>query len=277
MDMLTNAIESIILGVEDYQVGTRPRLISAVRNIHAGILLLYKEALRRHSPDDSNEVLVKAKILPQKPEGGIIEFIGVGKKTVNVREINNRFKKLRITTDWPRFEKINQVRNEIEHYYSKVSKRSLQGPVANTFVIVRNFVVNELGDDPHNLLGETTWQEMLAIEEIYNEERKKCIKSIATVDWLSGAVEEGITKINCRDCGSDLLCPVDETKSYYDIILRCRECGEDETSNTFLPRAVQMSLAYEMYSVYHDGNDLPYTNCPECGAEAYVLEEERCG
>jgi hypothetical protein len=57
VDLLTNAIESIQLGVEDYRAGTRPRLLSAVRNIHAGILLLYKEKLRRLSSTDSNNVL----------------------------------------------------------------------------------------------------------------------------------------------------------------------------------------------------------------------------
>ncbi len=53
MDLLANAIESIRLGVEDYEDGSHPRLLSALRNIHAGILLLYKEALRRLSPQDT--------------------------------------------------------------------------------------------------------------------------------------------------------------------------------------------------------------------------------
>jgi hypothetical protein len=64
MDLLTNAIESSQVGVEDYKSGTRPRLLSAVRNIHAGILLLYKEALLRLSQPDSNDVLIMSKIVP---------------------------------------------------------------------------------------------------------------------------------------------------------------------------------------------------------------------
>ena len=48
---LANAIESIQVGIEDWQTGTHPRLLSAVRNIHAGILLLFKEALLRQSPE----------------------------------------------------------------------------------------------------------------------------------------------------------------------------------------------------------------------------------
>src|SRR5882672_11423174 len=71
MDLLTNAIESIQVGVEDYQSGTRPRLLSAVRNIHAGILLLFKEALRRESPKDTNDALMMARIIPVRDARGI--------------------------------------------------------------------------------------------------------------------------------------------------------------------------------------------------------------
>ncbi len=87
VDLLTNAIESIQTGIEDYNDGRRPRLLSAVRNIHAGILLLYKEALRRRSPPNSNEALIKAKIEPQPDGNGGIAFVGVGKKTVDTFQI----------------------------------------------------------------------------------------------------------------------------------------------------------------------------------------------
>jgi len=47
MDLLENAVQAIQVGVEDYGVASSPRLLSAARNIHAGILLLFKEALHR--------------------------------------------------------------------------------------------------------------------------------------------------------------------------------------------------------------------------------------
>ena len=74
MDLLTNAIESIQVGVQDYKTGTRPRLLSAVRNIHAGILLLYKEALLRESPPDSEDALIKARIEPRRETDGTVTF-----------------------------------------------------------------------------------------------------------------------------------------------------------------------------------------------------------
>src|SRR3954467_2940312 len=102
MELLDNAIESIQVGVEDYRSGTRPRLLSAVRNIHAGILLLYKEALRRESPADSNDVLLMAKNLPSRDSIGKVTIVGVGRKTVDTQQIKERFQGLGIGTDWSR-------------------------------------------------------------------------------------------------------------------------------------------------------------------------------
>jgi len=113
MDLLTNAVESIQVGVEDYRTGTRPRLLSAMRNIHAGILLLYKEVLRRESPHDSNDVLLMANISPSRDANGKLIFVDDRKKTVNVQQIKQRFDALGIVTDWKRFDGVNSVRTDM--------------------------------------------------------------------------------------------------------------------------------------------------------------------
>ena len=43
-----NAIESIRLGIEDYNLANKDegRILSSIRNIYAGLLLLFKEELR---------------------------------------------------------------------------------------------------------------------------------------------------------------------------------------------------------------------------------------
>jgi hypothetical protein len=48
--ILKNAVQSIQIGLEDYRDTDARRLLSAVRNFQAGILLLCKEQLRRLSP-----------------------------------------------------------------------------------------------------------------------------------------------------------------------------------------------------------------------------------
>jgi hypothetical protein len=138
MDLLGNAIESIRTGVVDYANGEHSRLLASVRSIHSGILLLYKEALRRLSPEGSNEALVRAKILPRRNVLGNVEFVGEGRKTADVQQIKERFGALGIGTDWTRFDQITNGRNDIEHYYTKANKRALEGLVSNAFVVARN-------------------------------------------------------------------------------------------------------------------------------------------
>lgn len=49
--LLKNAVESIQIGLKDYQdIDKDPRReLSSIRNIYAGILLLYKYKLQQHS------------------------------------------------------------------------------------------------------------------------------------------------------------------------------------------------------------------------------------
>ena len=62
MSLFENALYSIQIGVEDFGSDDNRRIVSAVRNVHAGVLLLCKEKLRRLSSD--GEVLLKQRIDP---------------------------------------------------------------------------------------------------------------------------------------------------------------------------------------------------------------------
>lgn len=277
MDLLTNAIESIRAGVQDFEEGSHGRLLAAVRSIHAGVLLLYKEALRRISPAGSNEVLVKSKVVPKRNAQGDVELVGDGRKTVDVQQIRERFDALGIVTDWTRFDRITDVRNDIEHYYTKANKKALESLVSDAFVVVRNFVAIELKEDPLKLLGDETWQAMLAVSEVYSAERAECEKSLATLDWESKALAEGVMGLTCPSCSGSLLRPGGDYKTYRDdMVLVCRVCGDTTTAHDFVPRAIAGVLRDEVHVALKEGGEAPYTNCPECGAEAYVMEEERC-
>ena len=144
MTLLDNAVTSIHLALEDFSSTQNGRMISAIRNLHAGILLLYKEKLRRLSPPGTNEVLVKQKVVLQKTGSGGLISVGSGKKTVDVFQIQERFTSLGIQTDWKRFEKINTVRNDIEHYFTTVNRGAMEGAISDTFLIIRDFIHTEL-------------------------------------------------------------------------------------------------------------------------------------
>jgi ribosomal protein L37E len=274
MDLLTNAVESIQVGVEDYQSGTRPRLLSAVRNIHSGILLLYKEALRRESPVDSNDVLLMAKNLPSRDSNGNVVIVGVGRKTVDTQQIKERFQGLGIGTDWGRFERINEVRNDVEHLYPRLDQRALAGLISDSFLIVRDFISDELKDDPLKLLGEQTWQAMLEVSTVYQKEKQECVNLIESSNWRSETLKEGVVQLSCDTCGSDLLKPIED--AHHEIALQCSSCGEVESPESYAERAVASALYTDAYIAAKDGGETPFVQCPECGKEAYVMEERRC-
>lgn len=275
MDLLTNAIQSIQLGVEDYQAGTPARLLSAVRNIHAGILLLYKEALRRVSPPGSNEALVKAKVVPVRAGSSVI-FRGVGKKTVNVSLIKERFESLGITTDWDRLDRISRARNDIEHYYPRLTQEALHGLIADAFVVTREFLRTELRADPRTVLGESCWQTMLQVHDVYVLERTECLEQLDRVSWESETLRRGVREIACQQCGSNLLQPHAVGMPYDEVLLVCRACGARESAEAFIPMAVAEALSFERYLAADEGGEMPYAMCPNCGQEAYVLDEDRC-
>lgn len=273
MDLLTNATSSIRLGVEDYKSGDSDRMLSAVRNVHAGILLLYKEALRRKSPQNSNDVLVKAQIRPELNSAGEIIFVGVGKKTVDIQQMKERFTGLGISTKWSLLDKITEARNDLEHYVPKHSQSTLEELIATAFTIIRDFVLRELGEDPLQLLGDSTWQAMLEVSEVYEEELEACMTARDAVDWQSDALKDGISELTCEDCGSGLLKPAGEDGEY---VLECSRCGATESQNSYVPKAIKAALDGDTYLAMKDGGDEPYTQCPECGEETYVMTEQRC-
>ena len=97
--LLANAAQSIKMGVEDYLSPDPGRALSGVRNVTAGVLLLFKEKLRLLSPAPSDEVLLKQKIEPKITTTGDLLFRGSGRKTVDVQQIQERFKSLGILVE----------------------------------------------------------------------------------------------------------------------------------------------------------------------------------
>ena len=140
---------------------------------------------------------------------GNLVFVGVGKKTVDVSQIKERFAGLGIQTKWKLFGKFTEARNDLEHYIPKHSQAALEGLITNAFAIARDFITRELGEDPLQVLGEATWQAMLNVSTVYEEELAACKCARAAVDWQSEALQEGVNRLSCPECGSDLLRPTE--------------------------------------------------------------------
>jgi len=207
MTLLDNAANSVRLGLEDDD-----RLLSAARNLHAGVLLLYKEKLRRLSPAGSNEVLLKKDIRPMLDDGGSITFVGSGKKTVDVQQIKERFKTLNVSVEWARLDNVTNIRNDIEHYYTIVGRDAVRGIISESFLLFRDFVRSELAEDPRILVGDEAWSSMTEISDVYERERKECEQAISEFSWTCEALQEAAGGTTCPKCASALIEPIDDRR-----------------------------------------------------------------
>lgn len=276
MSILLNAIDSIQIGIEDYEDGDSRRSVSAVRNISAGTLLLYKEKLCRLSPDRDKELLIKQNIRPIKGEGGEIVFEGKGKKTVDVQSIKERFDSLNVSVDWKRFDEINSLRNDLEHYYTSKSPDSIREIVAKSFLLIRDFLVNELNENPQELIGDESWSSLLNVAEVYSAEELACKESINKINWKYQTVHESLKYLRCPLCHSSLIQAPDETEIYPCISLHCRSCNHEFAMQDIIEQCIDDSLSAEAFMAAKDGDESPYESCPECNKCTFIHLERCC-
>lgn len=273
MSLLNNAVTSLRLALEDFFSPDDGRMLSAVRNLNAGILLLFKEKLRRLSPPGSNEALIKAKTEFRPGPNGEFITVGGGKKTVDVAQIKERFSTLGIETDWKRFEKMGGLRNDVEHYFTTVNRGSIEAMISDTFIIIRDFIHDELEEDAQELLGNEVWGKLLSVSEVVEKERDVCQKALQAINWQSDALSEAILNLSCSECGSPLLLPLGNK---VETTIRCRSCGEEERPESYAARAVSEHFADANFRSYKDGGDPVTTTCPHCGEEGFIVEENQC-
>jgi len=274
MQILENAIQSIQIGVEDYQTGSPTRMLSATRNIYAGLLLLYKAKLLRLSPVGSEEVLIKVKILPRFVASGI-EYYGKGKNTVDVQQIRERFASLEIKVDWNLFDRLSSLRNEIEHYYSAKTKDEVLEIIADAFVLIRDFIKDALGEDPSALLGYECWSLLVASEEVFKKERADALEKIKEINWPS-IVEDRIESITCSRCGSSLIVPGISEDSLWDMDFECKVCNRETAGSEVLEQLLDEVFGWEMHNAHKEGGDGPLGTCPHCQSLTYYYEEDKC-
>lgn len=274
MSIMQNAIDSIVIGLEDFQSTDPRRLLSATRNIYAGILLLFKHKLSDLSPLGSDEVLIKKNVLPEV-DGQSIVWKGQGKKTVDLHQIKERFKALNINVDWKRLEKIQNYRNNIEHYYDDNSEGIVREIISESFIVIRNFIRNELDEDPIDLLDNDSWNYMLDSYQVYKAELEECQNRIDSLNYFSPLVQEAITRASCSMCSSSLISPLEENVNAYETYFNCRVCSQDYSYEILVENAFLDYFAPNIYRATKDNENMPIAQCPECQG-TYLYYEGIC-
>lgn len=276
MSIIQNAINSIQIGIEDYESSDDRRSVSAVRNISAGVLLLYKEKLCQLSPEDNKELLIKQNIRPIQNDDGEIVFEGKGHKTVDVFSIQERFKSLKVTVDWKRFDEINKLRNDLEHYYTSESPDTVREIVAKSFLLIRDFLTEYLEKDPQETLGDEAWATLLEVSDVYSAEEALCNASIEEIDWQYDSVKESLKYLRCKSCHSSLIEAPYHDDCHPCVNLHCRSCNLDFSFDDVIEQCIDDSLSGKAMRNAMDGGKSPYDSCHECGKNTYIHSEDKC-
>lgn len=279
MKILKNAVQAIQIGLEDFKNSDPRRAQSSLRNIFAGMLLLFKEQLRRMSPDDSDEVLIKQTIAPVINRNGELSFQGKGNKTVDVQQIRERFKVFGIVVDWKAVGEINTLRNNIEHYYTDESSSIINEVVSKSFKIIRDFCIVYLEEEPIMLFGQKAWDIFLEAEEVYQKEKEESDESLLKVNWMYTTLDNAVkNNVRCPSCKSELIQSMNVLiyNPGEGLPMWCKKCNEEFDLSDLIEECVREELSGEAYSAITDGGDDPYTDCPECNLATYVFFENCC-
>lgn len=276
MTILDNAVAAIQIGIEDYQSADPRRLLSAVRNVFAGILLLAKEHLRRESPAGSDEALIKTQVRFKKAADGTLQIVGQGKKTVDVQQIKERFKDIGLTFDWTALDGVMAVRNDIEHYYFAGTQLRVREALRDAQHVIHRLLVNVLGENPVDVLGKACWDVLLAETAIFEAEAKACADSLKGVAWATSRAEDVAENPRCPACSSNLLrhrgAP---TTDQAELDLGCVACGERFGFAAVLTATLtDDAYADARFASYDD--DEAIHRCPDCFEDTYVFEDGEC-
>jgi len=275
--LLNNAITSIQIGVKDYLESEKDlrRVISAIRNIYAGVLLLFKEKLLQISPENSNELFLK-KEFKIKSINGKLKVIGKGTNTVDYKEIRERLTVLNIYVDWDRVDKVRRIRNEIEHYRTNKSIEDVREVIWNLFPVIRDFIKEHLEYEPVELLGKDTWEVLLEVEEVYSKEKEICkeeVEKFVKDDTLKKII---LDESKCIYCYSSLIHPKDRLYGFYNSQFFCKVCGKEFYFDSLnIEEMLREYYALDIYNSHKYGETFFY-RCYECGTKA-VLDDEKSG
>ncbi|MBP5144142.1 hypothetical protein, partial [Pseudomonas chlororaphis] len=278
MSMLDNAVQSIQIGMEDFHDHDERRVLSAIRNLYAGILLLFKYKLQQLSPEDSDEALLKTKVLPViDPATGGVLWVGKGKKTVEVQDIVERLSNLGITgVDWKLLHALQSIRNDIEHYFSTLPTERMKEAVANSLHLITQFCEPHLDERPVEILGQECWDLMLSVATVFEAELKSCQDNLRSVEWPFEQIADSIAFMVCPECESRLVKVNDPAARRGAITFICQSCQEEVDYCGVVGPAVEARMAGENHWRVRGGDEPATCTCPECGHDALLVDEDEC-
>jgi DNA-directed RNA polymerase subunit M/transcription elongation factor TFIIS len=268
--ILANAIASIEVGIEDFRDGSDRRLVSSVRNVYAGLLLLAKTVLWQESPNGDGSLI----FIMKRHKDGTVHNTG---KTLDVRGIQDGFDLVGLAPDWGPLNAIQGYRNDIEHLYSSADPNVVKEQLGRTLPLIQTLMGEYLEIDPQTKFSPECWQTLLETKEFFDEVQAACLATFAGMVWKSTEVPFPSTDMHCSSCGSHLIAQqhTGQTNPQH-MHLICRNCGEVQDLEDTLEAALVDSTAGASFLAVKDGDRAPLDTCPNCSRETFVIDIGEC-
>ncbi len=277
--ILENAADSIALGIEDIQTDDPKRALSAIRNFHAGVVLLGKACLlsKAETADPAIVLAARHKLVPDGH--GNVRIEARGHATIDVGDLKQRFEDFGFT--WVNgdaktaFTLLRRIRNAVEHFSHSHSQEEIKKAVGACYPIVAEFF-DLLGKNPADHLG-ASWTFMAEQEQLYRKLVEECLASLSALPWANYlATDEPAA---CTTCGLSLLKQSDPKNADPEMIdPLCHGCGATYGTEEFVGLLIGHAFYADAYLAVTQGGEDAWVECPRCGCETFVLavEEPTC-
>ncbi|QMT59704.1 hypothetical protein [Legionella sp. PC997] len=276
-NLYSNAISSIQMGVEDFSKDDSKRMLSAVRNIYSGLVLLYKAKLWELSPVKDQYLLISEDINFELNGSDVIvrrkNPDKLPTKTIDTTEIKKRCQSLGIQIDWLNFDGFRKERNFIEHLFPQKNNDLLKQLLSDAFVLIDDFIRSNLKLDTKRCLGQSTWEVLLNEHQLWAKELKRCHDTIDRINCFSW-VKAYLKNTTCPKCRSKLIVYQCNSDDLFDCEGKCSKC------DTFINDIINL-LNYAVTSDRYNHEDMQsgidnLTYCPECHNLSFFKSHMAC-
>jgi len=266
-----NAIQSIQIGIEDFESDDPRRAISAVRNFYAGVLLLAKEALVKSAPNADPRDILSARYKPVSDGNKGVTFESETNRTIDFRDIGRRFKDFNLSIDHSALSSLNRIRNQIEHFYTESSLDAVREAIARAFPVVTD-LFKLLNISPADALHDA-WKTMLEVREVYERERSECLATFNSIEWKSKCLSS-MNRI-CPICDAEIIKQKDSgNREIHSMDCYCRACDEDFPPEMMIEHSLEKHFEVDSYLAMKNGEIDPLHTCVECGVKSYIITDE---
>jgi predicted amidophosphoribosyltransferase len=157
-----------------------------------------------------------------------------------------------------------------------MNNESVQQLISNSFIIIRDFISNELGEDPKELLGDSYWKILVDVNEVYAKEKEESDATLEKLDYFSNEILDAIKSYRCGECGSGLIEAASSTGQALESEFKCRSCEHTLHYENFIGLVINDFYETATYLSHTDGDDTPVIDCPSCGEGTYIFHENIC-